>query len=409
MRSNHRRRRLHLRRSARPAEPDLPHIGQPRELRRHRPKSPRAVPGRSHKGRFRGSTKTACKQERHVVHAGARRPRLSDADCRRRPPFAKASSCPLSRPVNDAAGRIIIFVIDDLHLDFRDTHRVRRLFREMAKELVHDGDLFGIVSTGTSSIAIDLTYDRTRMEEAANRITGGGLKPSEIIQQSSTGETPQEVMHRANVAFETVYDMLNNLAADAASPQGGRAHQQRLRFRSVRLVARRHRGQRLSEQSQCRSERSVQFANEPGQSVQRRRAVDAARRADAAGQPRERHVLHLRPTRPRGRAAISTSRWIRSSGNSTSGSRRTACACLPSRPAGLPSSTRTIPRKALKRIDAETSDYYVLGYYSTNPDPTQRRRQIEIRLKKKDPEGNNLEVIYRREYTLKPSAARGKG
>ena len=39
----------------------------------------------------------------------------------------------------------------------------------MAKELVHDGDLFGIVSTGTSSIAIDLTYDRTRMEEAANK------------------------------------------------------------------------------------------------------------------------------------------------------------------------------------------------------------------------------------------------
>ena len=27
--------------------------------------------------------------------------------------------------------------------------------------------------------------------------------------------------------------------------------------------------------------------------------------------------------------------------------------------------------KALKRIDAETSDYYVVGYYSNNPDPTQ--------------------------------------
>ena len=26
--------------------------------------------------------------------------------------------------------------------------------------------------------------------------------------------------------------------------------------------------------------------------------------------------------------------------------------------------------KALKRIDAESSDYYVLGYYSSNPDPT---------------------------------------
>ena len=31
--------------------------------------------------------------------------------------------------------------------------------------------------------------------------------------------------------------------------------------------------------------------------------------------------------------------------------------------------------KALKRIDAETSDYYVLGYYSRNPDPTKRTRR----------------------------------
>ena len=64
--------------------------------------------------------------------------------------------------------------------------------------------------------------------------------------------------------------------------------------------------------------------------------------------------------------------------------------------------------KALKRIDAETSDYYVLGYYSTNPDPTQRRRQIEIRINKKDAEGSNLEVMYRREYTLKPLPAAAK-
>ena len=64
--------------------------------------------------------------------------------------------------------------------------------------------------------------------------------------------------------------------------------------------------------------------------------------------------------------------------------------------------------KALKRIDAETSDYYVLGYYSTNPDPTQRRRVIEIKLNKKDSEGNNLDVVYRREYTLKPVGAPAK-
>ncbi len=54
--------------------------------------------------------------------------------------------------------------------------------------------------------------------------------------------------------------------------------------------------------------------------------------------------------------------------------------------------------KALKRIDDETSDYYVLGYYSSNPDPTQRRRKVEIKAKKP---GANLH--YRTEYTLRPT------
>ena len=37
--------------------------------------------------------------------------------------------------------------------------------------------------------------------------------------------------------------------------------------------------------------------------------------------------------------------------------------------------------KALKRIDQETSDYYVVGYYSSNPDPTKKRRSIEVKVK----------------------------
>jgi VWFA-related protein len=52
--------------------------------------------------------------------------------------------------------------------------------------------------------------------------------------------------------------------------------------------------------------------------------------------------------------------------------------------------------KALKRIDAETSDYYVLGYYSSNPDPTQRQRRIEIRVTRPD-----TEVWSRKAYTIK--------
>ena len=34
--------------------------------------------------------------------------------------------------------------------------------------------------------------------------------------------------------------------------------------------------------------------------------------------------------------------------------------------------------KGLKRIDKETSDYYLIGFYSSNPDPLKRSRQIKV-------------------------------
>jgi VWFA-related protein len=52
--------------------------------------------------------------------------------------------------------------------------------------------------------------------------------------------------------------------------------------------------------------------------------------------------------------------------------------------------------KALSRIDAETSDYYVLGYYSSNPDPFRRVREITVNVKRPD-----ISVQSRKYYTLK--------
>ena len=57
--------------------------------------------------------------------------------------------------------------------------------------------------------------------------------------------------------------------------------------------------------------------------------------------------------------------------------------------------------KALKRIDAETSDYYVVGYYSNNPDPTKKNRTIEIKVTR-----DGLNVMHRKGYTLQ---SRGGG
>ena len=62
--------------------------------------------------------------------------------------------------------------------------------------------------------------------------------------------------------------------------------------------------------------------------------------------------------------------------------------------------------KALKNIDAASSDYYVLGYYSSNTDVTRRRRRIEVKVTRED-----VNVFSRKEYVLRapkpaaPSAA----
>jgi hypothetical protein len=37
---------------------------------------------------------------------------------------------------------------------------------------------------------------------------------------------------------------------------------------------------------------------------------------------------------------------------------------------------------ALSRIDAETSDYYILGYYASNPDPGRRNRSVEVKTRR---------------------------
>jgi hypothetical protein len=51
---------------------------------------------------------------------------------------------------------------------------------------------------------------------------------------------------------------------------------------------------------------------------------------------------------------------------------------------------------ALREIDAETSDYYVLGFYTSNPDPTVRTRRLRVEVRDQD----GLNIRARTYYTL---------
>ena len=128
------------------------------------------------------------------------------------PPAREGIILPPTRPVNDTAGRIFVIFVDDLHLETSKTPRIRQVFETLADTLIHEGDLFGIVSTGPSSISIDMTYDRSLLSLAADRITGDGFNPTEMIQYLAEGASgPSELQWRAHVAFKTAREIVQNL------------------------------------------------------------------------------------------------------------------------------------------------------------------------------------------------------
>lgn len=312
---------------------------------------------------------------------------------------------PPSRPTNDAAGRIFIIFVDDLHLDFRNTGRIRDLFKKISSELVHEGDMFAIVSTGPSSIEIQPTYDRRRLDEARNKITGGGLKPTDILDAPEGAEGPAELRYRAHVAFSTAYEMLKSLES---------VHHRRKAFIYIsngydfnpfadsRQKAIQERYQRLS-----RGEDTENSDVNPFSIPTTNRFAEADLVGELAELTRQanRSNTTIYTIDPRGLVGgpdldekVDMAEW-QTYVTSTQSSLRTL--------AELTGGTAVINSndfaKALKKIDAETSDYYVLGYYSNNPDPLKKRRRIEVKVTRK-----GMNVFHRSEYRLRPSDTKPK-
>jgi len=329
------------------------------------------------------------------------------------PPPPEGIILPATKPRNDVSGRIFLFFVDDLHLQFHNTGRVRELFKKISKELVHDGDMFGIVSSGPSSIAVDMTYDRSRLDEAIKKIAGNELKPTDIINGPSGAEGPSEVRYRAHVAFSTVNDLLNNLES---------VHNRRKAlvyvsdgydfnpFQDARLGLMdpnspfaqnefaRTQNQMAQQNSDGSSPQTDPMANQQKQSETFADA-DLARELGELTRQANRSNVTMYTIDPRGLVGmgdideqVDPQQWnefVRKSQDSLR--------VIAEETGGLAVVNQNDFSKALKRIDAETSDYYVLGYYSKNPDPTKRRRQVEVKLTRK-----NANAWFRKEYVLKP-------
>ncbi|HEY0874412.1 MAG TPA: VWA domain-containing protein [Vicinamibacterales bacterium] len=312
---------------------------------------------------------------------------------------------PAARPANDMAGRIFVIFVDDLHLDFRLSARARHILETLATELIHDGDMFAVVSSGYSSIEIPLTYDRRRLDEAVAKVTGSGLSPNEILEGPDGVQGPPEIRYRAHTAMSTVYRILESLE---------QVHNRRKAFIYIST------GYDFNPFADSRR-RAMQdrygipndVTGDPGSagdsdvnpfSMQNNRFAEADLVAELAELTRQanRANVTLYPIDPRGLDGgpdldqkIDRVEW-QNYVSATQNSLRT----LAELTGGFAAVNQNDFKKALQRIDAETSDYYLLGYYSSNPDPTKKRRRIEIKVKRP-----GLTVSHKTAYTLRPPDA----
>jgi VWFA-related protein len=267
----------------------------------------------------------------------------------------------------------------------------------MRKNLIHDGDMFGIVSTRTSSLEIQLTYDRQVLDSAIEKIQGGALKPKEIIEGAQGPNGPTELRHRAHVAFSTAYDLMKNL------------EKLQNRRKAVIYISSGYdfnpfeRGRLEETARRWHVENADDLQSDPfyrnEQSQQALAAADLVRELAELTRAANRANATIFTIDPRGLVAgqdidqeVNQQDW-----NAHLRETQDSLRVLAEETGGIAVVNQNDFTKALKRIDADTSDYYVIGYYSNNPDPLKRTRKLEVRTSRP-----GLTLASRTEYSLPP-------
>jgi len=275
-----------------------------------------------------------------------------------------------------------------------------------------------------------MTYDKKRLDEAINKMTGDGLKPSEIINMPTGTNGPAELRYRAHVSFETMSDALTNL---------DKVHDRRkalvwvsegydfVPFQAARLGMMdpespflQNTGAQTQNQIQaqmnktCASDdltcRDQPFdpsnpANNPEVDQKQNEVfadADLALELLELTRAANRANTTIYTVDPRGLVGPSDldepvdpmqwNEYVRKSQDTLRD--------LAEETGGIAVVNMNDYDKAFKKIDNDTSDYYVLVYISSNPDPSHRRRQIDVRVTRR----NASVTMARKEYVMKQPA-----
>lgn len=313
-------------------------------------------------------------------------------------PVPEGIILPASKPrAMQADGRVVLVFIDDLHFEPEMSPNVRKAMQIIGDTLIHDGDLVTVLSSGPSFIEIGPTYDKKTAMEAVGKIRGSGVTPAEIFKMLETSEGPGDIRQRARMAFFTAYRILGELenvsnrrkaviyvsnGYDLDPFAEGRNSRDRVQ------------GGRFSDPTRFLIDEENPYFKMGTVTADidlhrlMRELVLTANRANAT----------IYTVDPRGLAGIvdagsyvDQSEWRTYIQKTTSSLRY-----LAEETGGFAIVNTNDLAGELKKVDAETSDYYVLGFYSSNPDPKKRTRLLEVTVDRP-----GVTVASRRAYSLK--------
>ena len=308
----------------------------------------------------------------------------------------------------DTSGRIFIVFIDDLHLQPGDTPRVREWLRNIRDIVIHDNDLVGFVSSGYSSIQGQIAYDpnHRRFDEVISHVMGAGTTPTQIAKGTTTSQGPSGLAYQINVAFSTVYDLLAKLAPitdrtkvllyvssgyDLDGYKDSRYREAQARYSTTpEGVGGAPPGIELNAPGYVNPfDRTGQFLD-TDLVAQIAELVNTAVRTNTTFYTMD--PRGLVPAIPDIGESVTAQEWRENITKQQSSLR-----ILADETNGFCICNINDPKPLLRQIDNATSDFYMVGFVSTNPDPRLRRRKIEITVAR--PEVR--ELGYAKEYVIR--------
>ena len=298
-------------------------------------------------------------------------------------------------------GRIFVIFIDDLHIRPPDTPLIHRVMDLLPETLLHEGDEFGIISSGKSAIRVQMTSDRNRLR-AIDRAVGEAFDPRQLIERATQLSSLGESRWRAHVAFKTARETVRGL------------EQIRHRRKVFLYVSAGYNFNPFDDSrvnARIESMQEVGFFDGVDLPEFDEPALDQFATVDAFGEVFSDSELHnelLLLIDEANRANVSfytidvrglttipdldfdlrTSEW-----NEHIRKQHSSLRTLAELTGGIAVVNRNTFREAFTEIDAQTSDYYVL--YSSNPDETRRTRRLRVEVARE-----GAEVRSRTHYML---------